>query len=122
MVNADRTFLRQAIVDLLHNAVKYSPEHSTVRVRVRETEKDAILEVQDRGPGIAQEHRERIFERFYRVDKSRTRGGGGAGLGLSIAKWAVSMHAGAIELQSEPDHGSTFRICIPKGGITAAVR
>jgi heavy metal sensor kinase len=122
MVNADRTLLRQAIVNLLHNAVKYSPEHSTVRVRVWETEKDAILEVQDRGPGIAQEHRERVFERFYRVDKSRTRGGGGAGLGLSIAKWAVSMHAGAIELQSEPDHGSTFRICIPKDGITADMR
>jgi heavy metal sensor kinase len=122
IVNADRTLLRQAIVNLLHNAVKYSPEHSTVRVRIRETEKEAIVEVQDRGPGIPQEHRERIFERFYRVDRSRTRAGGGAGLGLSIARWAISMHAGVIEVQCEPERGSSFRICLPKNASTAVVR
>jgi heavy metal sensor kinase len=113
-VAADRTLLRQAIVNLLHNAVKYSPDHSEVRIQVRETEGSAIVEVQDSGPGIPLEDRGRIFERFYRVDKSRTRVAGGAGLGLSIAQWAVSMHAGAIEVQCEPGPGSTFRICLPK--------
>jgi signal transduction histidine kinase len=91
-------------------------------VRIRETEKEAIVEVQDRGSGIPQEHRERIFERFYRVDRSRTRAGGGAGLGLSIARWAISMHAGVIEVQCEPERGSTFRICLPKNASTAVVR
>jgi heavy metal sensor kinase len=119
-VAADRTLLRQAIVNLLHNAVKYSPEHSEVRIQVRETEGSAIVEVQDSGPGIPLEDRGRIFERFYRVDKSRTRVAGGAGLGLSIAQWAVSMHAGAIEVQCEPGPGSTFRICLPKKGSSVA--
>jgi signal transduction histidine kinase len=115
-VTGDRTLLRQAIVNLLHNAVKYSPDRSQVQVRIRETENNAIVEVQDNGPGIPLEHRDRIFERFYRVDKSRTRVAGGAGLGLSIAQWAIAMHAGAIEVQCEPGPGSTFRICLPKNG------
>jgi heavy metal sensor kinase len=119
-VIADRTLLRQAIVNLLHNAVKYSPDRSTVQISVRETESSAIVEVQDNGPGIPLEHRGRIFERFYRVDKSRTRVAGGAGLGLSIAQWAIAMHAGAIEVQCEPGPGSTFRISLPKDGSSAA--
>jgi signal transduction histidine kinase len=121
-VSADRTLLRQAIVNLLHNAVKYSPDRSEVQVRVRETESSAIVEVQDNGPGIPLEHRARIFERFYRVDRSRTRVAGGAGLGLSIAQWAISMHAGTIEVQCEPGPGSTFRICLPKKGSSATIR
>jgi heavy metal sensor kinase len=121
-VTADRTLLRQAIVNLLHNAVKYSPDRSEVTVRVRETGNNAIIEVQDNGPGVPLEHRDRIFERFYRVDKSRTRAAGGAGLGLSIAQWAISMHAGTIEVQCEPDTGSTFRICLPRNGSSAPVR
>ncbi|HVJ08455.1 MAG TPA: heavy metal sensor histidine kinase [Acidisarcina sp.] len=113
-VAADRTVLRQALVNVVHNAVKYSPDGGEVRVRIRETESDAIVEVQDNGPGIPMEHRDRIFERFYRVDKSRTRAAGGAGLGLSIAAWAVSMHGGRIEVVCEPGPGSTFRIRLPK--------
>jgi heavy metal sensor kinase len=119
-VTADRTLLRQAIVNLLHNAVKYSPDRSTVQISVRETESSAIVEVQDHGPGIPLEDRGRIFERFYRVDKSRTRVAGGAGLGLSIAQWAIAMHAGAIEVQCEPGPGSTFRISLPKNGFSVA--
>jgi heavy metal sensor kinase len=114
IVAGDRTILRQAIVNILHNAVKHSPENGDVRVLVRETDGDAILEVQDNGPGIPLEHRKRIFERFYRVDKSRTRAAGGAGLGLSIAEWAVAMHGGRIEVVCEPGPGSTFRIYLPK--------
>jgi heavy metal sensor kinase len=121
-VTADRTILRQALVNLLHNAVKYSPEHGAIRLRVRETDQDAIVEVEDSGPGIAPEHRTRIFERFYRVDKSRTRAAGGAGLGLSIAQWAVSAHGGTIEVQCEPGFGSIFRICLPKHASSVVVR
>jgi heavy metal sensor kinase len=119
-VTADRTLLRQAIVNLLHNAVKYSPDRSEVQIRIIEAGNNAIVEVQDNGPGIPLEDRGRIFERFYRVDKSRTRIAGGAGLGLSIAQWAVSMHAGSIDVHCEPGPGSTFRICLPKRGSTVA--
>jgi heavy metal sensor kinase len=121
-VTADRTILRQALVNLLHNAVKYSPEHGDIRLRIRETEQDAIVEVEDSGPGIAPEHRTRIFERFYRVDKSRTRAAGGAGLGLSIAQWAVSAHGGTIEVQCESGSGSIFRISLPKHASLVAMR
>ena len=121
-VTADRTILRQAFVNLLHNAVKYSPEHGDIQLRVRETEQDAIVEVEDSGPGIAPEHRTRIFERFYRVDKSRTRAAGGAGLGLSITQWAVLAHGGTITVQSEPGSGSIFKICLPKHVSFVAVR
>jgi heavy metal sensor kinase len=116
-VTADRTILRQALVNLVHNAVKYSPENGEIQLRIRETEKDAVIEVKDSGPGIAPEHRKRIFERFYRVDKSRARAAGGAGLGLSIAEWAVSVHGGWIEVQCEPGPGSTFRIWLPKRAV-----
>jgi signal transduction histidine kinase len=74
-----------------------------------------VLEVQDTGPGIAAEHRGRIFDRFYRVDPGRARERGGAGLGLSIARWAVELHGGRIELESELGRGSTFRIHLPQG-------
>jgi heavy metal sensor kinase len=122
IVTADRTLLRQAIVNLLHNAVKYSPDGSEIQVRFRKTGSHAIVEVQDNGPGIPLEDRGRVFERFYRVDKSRTRVAGGAGLGLSIAQWAIAMHAGTIEVQCEPGPGSTFRICLPPNSSSAAVR
>jgi heavy metal sensor kinase len=121
MVEADRTILRQALANLIHNAVKYSPASGDIRIRIRETELDAIVEVQDSGPGIQREHRERIFERFYRVDKSRTRAGGGAGLGLSIAQWAVGMHGGKIEVECETVPGSIFRVYLPKSASSVAV-
>jgi heavy metal sensor kinase len=119
-VDADRTILRQALANLIHNAVKYSAPGGDIRIRIRETELDAIVEVQDSGPGIPREDRERIFERFYRVDKSRARAGGGAGLGLSIAQWAVGMHGGKIEV--ECDTGSIFRVYLPKSASSVAVR
>jgi heavy metal sensor kinase len=121
-LKADRTILRQALVNLVHNAVKYSPEHGEIRLRIHETDQDAIVEVEDSGPGIAPEHRTHIFERFYRVDKSRTRAAGGAGLGLSIAQWAVSAHGGTIAVQSEPGSGSIFQIRLPKHVSSVAVR
>jgi heavy metal sensor kinase len=113
-VTADRTILRQAVVNLIDNAVKYSPSQGEIRVRVTDSGRDVHIEVRDSGPGIPPEHRDRIFERFYRVDKARTRAEGGSGLGLSIAQWAVVMHRGSIEVQCEPGPGSIFRIRLPK--------
>jgi heavy metal sensor kinase len=123
-VIADRTILRQALVNLIDNAVKYSPMESSIRIRVMDNERDRVVEVKDSGPGIAIEHRGRIFERFYRVDKARTRAEGGTGLGLSIARWAVGAHGGTIVVQCEPGFGSIFCIHLPKrvSTVTASAR
>jgi signal transduction histidine kinase len=116
-VMADPTILGQALVNLIHNAVKFSPEEGSVTLRIVDAGKDAIVEIHDSGPGIAPEHRAQIFERFYRVDKARAREAGGAGLGLSIAQWAVNIHSGTIELECPPRGGSIFRIRLPKQSV-----
>jgi signal transduction histidine kinase len=72
-----------------------------------------VIEIRDTGPGIPLEDQAKVFDRFYRVDKARWRESGGAGLGLSIAKWAVESHGGAVMLESEPDRGCVFRITLP---------
>lgn len=113
-VNADRTILRQALVNLIDNAVKFSPQNGSIQIRVRESGTHAIVEVQDSGPGIPPEHRTRIFERFYRVDKARARQEGGTGLGLSIVEWAVTAHRGTVEVDCESGSGSAFRILLPR--------
>lgn len=113
-VEADPVLLRQAVVNLVHNAIRHSPDHTTVRVEVVADGDDAVVEVADEGPGIAPEHRERVFERFYRVDKARSRAEGGAGLGLALAKLAVELNGGAIDLRSEVGKGSRFRIRLPR--------
>ena len=112
-VNADRTILRQALVNLIDNAVKFSPENGIIRVRVLENGPNAIVEIQDNGPGIPAEHRVRIFERFYRIDRARNRQEGGTGLGLSIVEWAVAVHRGKVEVDCESGDGSTFRMHLP---------
>jgi heavy metal sensor kinase len=110
---ADRTVLRQALVNLAVNAVKYSPEGTRIRIETGRREAAAFLQVSDEGPGIAPEHREHVFDRFYRVDKSRSREMGGTGLGLALAKWAAEAHGGRVELETEVRRGSTFRIVLP---------
>jgi heavy metal sensor kinase len=113
-VKGDRVFLRQALVNIIHNAVKYSPVGGTVSVGVHSEPEGSIrLDVIDNGPGIAAEHSEKIFDRFYRVDESRSREAGGAGLGLSIAQWAVRIHGGDIHLRATQGRGCTFQICLP---------
>jgi heavy metal sensor kinase len=112
-IQGDRLFLRQALVNLLHNAVKYSPECGTISVRVRSTETEVIVEIEDGGPGVPLEDRPRIFDRFYRVDKARWRESGGAGLGLSITKWVVEAHSGKIGLESASERGCLFWIRLP---------
>ena len=109
---ADRFTVTQALVNLLDNAIKYSAERSTIRIRVS-ANSAAHIDVSDGGPGIQPEHQQRIFERFYRVDESRTRGNGGAGLGLSIAQWAVQANDGRLTLYRTGESGSTFRISLP---------
>jgi heavy metal sensor kinase len=113
-IDGDRLFLRQAVLNILHNAVQYSPPETEIAVTVRRNgHNQIILEIADNGPGIAAEHARKIFERFYRVDKSRSRELGGAGLGLSIAQWAVTAHGGQIAVDSTHGEGSTFRISLP---------
>jgi heavy metal sensor kinase len=110
---ADRLILRQAIINLLDNAVKYSPVGGSIRVDVSLNSDIVVIAIQDSGPGIPDEHRDKVFERFYRVDKARTRAEGGTGLGLSIVKWAVSVNEGHIDFESVPGHGCTFTMRIP---------
>jgi heavy metal sensor kinase len=118
-VKGDRVFLRQALVNIIHNAVKYSPAEGAITVRVEHEPEGSIrVDVVDSGPGIAPEHAAKIFDRFYRVDESRSRGAGGAGLGLSIAQWAVRVHGGDIHLRATPGSGCTFQICLPPAAVS----
>jgi heavy metal sensor kinase len=112
-IDGDPLILRQAFLAIIHNAVKYSPPQGSICARVKMADGDAIIEIRDSGKGIPLEHRKRVFERFYRIDKSRTRAEGGAGLGLSIAEWGVRAHGGRIELDCDPGPGCTFRIRLP---------
>jgi heavy metal sensor kinase len=114
LVHGDRTSMRQALFNLVDNAIKYTPPHGAIRVRLRTLgDSEASLEVADSGPGIALEHRERIFERFYRIESDRGRSTGGSGLGLSIARWAAELHGGRVDLETEEGRGSTFALRIP---------
>ncbi len=110
---ADRLILRQALINLIDNAVKYSPIGGKIRVRVHAVDGNAIAEVSDNGPGIPQEQAEMVFQRFYRVDKARSRAEGGAGLGLSIVQWAVSAHGGTVEMSLKEASGCAFVIHLP---------
>jgi heavy metal sensor kinase len=112
-VRGDRLILRQALINLIDNAVKYSPSGGSIQVRVKAIGKDVLIEVQDSGPGIPPEHIDKIFQRFYRVDRARTRAEGGTGLGLSIVEWAVSVNGGSVELNRVPGPGCTFTIRLP---------
>ena len=113
VVLGDRVLLRQALVNIVDNAVKYSPVGSAISMSVRCEGKAVFVEIADQGCGIPAEYREKVFERFYRVDKARTRDAGGAGLGLSIARWAVRAHGGSISVNSNLNCGCTFRIGLP---------
>ena len=114
IVAADRTLMRQGLVNILHNAIKYMPAGGTIRVTTElRPDGEAVIEVQDEGPGIPLKHRERIFDRFFRVDPDRSGASNGAGLGLSIASWAAEANGGRIEMESEEGVGSTFRIVLP---------
>jgi signal transduction histidine kinase len=106
----DPALLRLALMNLAQNAMRYSPPGKPIRIAASMDGEEVAVEVTDEGPGIAPEHQTKIFERFYRVDKARSRADGGVGLGLAIVKWAVERMGGSIALQSQPGRGSTFRL------------
>lgn len=116
VVHADQGMIATAIRNLLENADKYSPRESPILVRIGSDGSDAWLEVQDQGPGIPPTEQERIFERFYRIDKDRSRQLGGTGLGLSIVRNLLVAHGGDVSVESQPGQGSRFRIRFPISG------
>ncbi|MEQ1821984.1 MAG: ATP-binding protein [Fimbriimonadaceae bacterium] len=106
--------LEQVIINLIANAIKYTPVDGKVMVRVSQDAEWVTLSVSDTGIGIMQEDIQRIFERFYRVDKARSRASGGTGLGLSIVKNIVEGHGGHVKVESQYNHGSTFTVTLPR--------
>ncbi|MBP7828751.1 MAG: PAS domain-containing protein [Kiritimatiellae bacterium] len=107
--------LEQAVINLLDNAIKYSPPGSPVLVEGRREGDEVVIRVSDRGPGIPAEHQPRLFERFYRVDKARSRQLGGTGLGLAIVKHIAQAHGGSVSVESAPGQGSVFSLRLPAG-------
>ena len=112
-LNGDATKLASVIYNLTDNAIKYTPEGGEVRVSLSGRGKTVTLTVTDNGIGIPPEEQAHIFDRFYRVDKARSRATGGTGLGLSIVRQMVQLHGGQITLASEPGRGSTFTVTLP---------
>jgi len=115
VVKGDRLRLRVLFLNLLDNAIRYTPGGGTVSVSLRREGQMAVVSISDTGPGIPAADLPHIFERFYRVDKARSRTEGGSGLGLSIAQYIAEVHGGRIEAESEPGKGSTFRVWLPLG-------
>ena len=113
----DRVMLRQALLNLVDNAIKYSPIGGHIEIRVAESADTVTIDVTDTGPGIPADLRSRVFDRFYRVDKARSRENGGTGLGLAIAKWAVEVNGGHLTLEPKKDAGSCFRITLSKAAV-----
>ncbi len=112
-IRGDRERLGQLLLNLLHNAVKFSPPGGSVTATATATGGDVVLSVQDEGIGIARADQERIFERFYKTDRARERSQGGTGLGLAIARHIAEAHGGSIRVESEEGHGSTFLVTLP---------
>ena len=113
VANVNRDALNLALMNLLANAIRYTQPCGVIQITLRASEESSIIEIKDNGPGIAHEHHPHIFERFYRVDASRSHQTGGSGLGLAIARWAVETNDGNIELQSTQGEGCLFRIVLP---------
>lgn len=115
-INGDRQNMSQLVDNLIDNAIKYTPEHGRIQVSLGREDGQVVLMVKDDGIGISHQYQQRVFERFYRVDKVRSQSLGGTGLGLSIVKNIVEKHDGTINLNSQPGTGSTFTVRIPVVG------
>jgi two-component system phosphate regulon sensor histidine kinase PhoR len=115
MVHADERRLEQMLTNLIDNGIKFSKEQGTVSISHEAGTRDRIL-VQDNGDGIPAQHLERLFERFYRVDRARSRDMGGTGLGLAIVKHLALLHGGEVTVASEFGKGTTFTIHLPTKG------
>lgn len=114
IINCEQTLIMRLMINLISNAIKYTNQNGHVEAKLEQKEKSVVLRVTDTGIGIGQEHIEKIFNRFYQVDPSRTKDNENSfGLGLSMCKWIVSMHHGTIEVQSEIGKGSSFIVTIP---------
>lgn len=113
VVNADPVRLRQAIGNLVDNAIRHTPEHGAVAVDIRTEQTEVVIAVSDTGPGIAPENLERVFDRFFRTDPSRSRSSGGSGLGLTIARQAIEAMGGSVIATSECGQGAVFTIRLP---------
>jgi heavy metal sensor kinase len=112
-LNGDKELITRMILNLLDNAVKYTPAGGEISLALTRHNGNAEIVVRDTGIGIAEADRQRVFDRFYRVDKARSRALGGAGLGLSIVRWIVEVHGGDIHVNSAPGRGSTFTVDLP---------
>ncbi|WP_082760079.1 sensor histidine kinase [Abyssisolibacter fermentans] len=115
-IDVDLDKIQQAIINIIHNAIKYTPNGGMIIVKLYIRDKNMVIEVKDNGIGIPKDDIEHIFERFYRVDKARTRNTGGTGLGLSIAYQIVTLHQGLIDIKSNVGKGTSFFIIIPMDG------
>ncbi|MCF0134928.1 MAG: ATP-binding protein [Lachnospiraceae bacterium] len=112
-IEADETKLTLAMTNLIQNAVKYNKDKGLVSVTCRKDKESAVITIRDTGIGIEEEHFDKLFDRFYRVDKARDRNSGGSGLGLSITKRIIDRHRGEIRVESTPNVGSTFTVLLP---------
>lgn len=110
---ADKAKLQQVVYNLMENAVKYTPAGGQIKVGLQRVGRDAVLTVEDNGPGIPRESIPHVFERFYRVDKARGRGTGGTGLGLSIVQQYVNLHGGNVKVDSQEGQGAVFTVELP---------
>ena len=113
-VSGDAFQLKQVFVNLVDNAIKYNRPGGEVKISARASGSQVVIEIKDNGIGISKADQQRIFERFYRVDKSRSRAQGGSGLGLAIVKKIVEEHGGTVSVESAPGEGSTFRVTLPQ--------
>lgn len=120
-VKADAQKIEQVLVNLVDNGIKYGNQDGKVTVLIEDRKKSYLISVKDNGPGISENHLPRLFERFYRVDKSRTKHSGGTGLGLSIVKHIVQAHGSKIAVQSKVDKGTIFSFKLERALLESAI-
>ena len=117
-LTSDRPKVLQALNNVLDNAAKFSPSGAAIDISAKRSDRDVVLSVRDRGPGISPEHWSRVFERFYKVDRARPREAGGFGLGLAITKHLVQVLGGRIWTEAAPGGGQVFSIALPAHVLT----